>query len=287
MKKVKPVQAIDSVLILWGLFFALGPVFSPNISIEMKIFFWVSSLANFFYLVYVIRFRISWNKNIDRENDVLKQIETESPAKDNLENNLYFEVKQKVLENWIESELKAQYPEAKILKNIYCPKPDGSTSEIDIVMICKDGIFLFEAKNFSARISGNWSSDKLIATYENGKQIEILNPVIQNSYHFQHLRKLLGINPTQHAIKNIVVLGDSVKFDREEIKKTIPGYAHVCQFKGIIKAVENKRLISKDVFKESQVQSLFDTISNELSYSPERKAKHIQNIRDLETQGKE
>ena len=172
-----------------------------------------------------------------------------------------------------ETELKSLYPSAKILKNIYCPTLDGNTSEIDIIMISTDGIFLFEAKNFSARITGDWSKDKLIAIYPNGKEIEILNPVIQNSYHFQHLRKLLGIN-NQYAIKNIVVLGDSVVYNKEDLK-TVPSFASVCKFKGISRAVFLRSKYSKDIFKDTQVESLYETIKEQLSYTEDKKNKHI------------
>jgi len=176
----------------------------------------------------------------------------------------------------IESELQSLFPSAQIFKNIYCPKPDGSTSEIDILMISPDGLFLFEAKNYSARLTGNWSEEKLIAKYANGKEIEVLNPVIQNSYHFQYLKNLLGIN-SQYAIKNIVVLGDAVFYDREELK-TVPGYASVCKFKGIERAVFLRSRVSKGIFKESQVQSFAKTMKETMSCTADRKAKHDQNI---------
>ena len=133
------------------------------------------------------------------------------------------------------------------------------------MMISKDGIFLFEAKNYSAKITGNWSNDKLQAIYTNGKNVEIMNPVIQNSYHFLHLRNLLGIN-NQYAIKNIVVLGDSVIYDKEDLK-TVPSYDSVCKFNGIARVVNYRSKHSKHTFKDTQVESIYETVKQQLSFS--------------------
>lgn len=44
---------------------------------------------------------------------------------------------------------------AEFLFNLYLPKPDGGTSEVDVVMICEKGIFVFESKNYSGWIFGD------------------------------------------------------------------------------------------------------------------------------------
>ena len=278
MKKEGLIQPIDFILIFWILIFSIVAIFTPKADAQYMWIYIISGISIFSYLFYVILLRIDRNKMIERENRALIQVEAEVIEKDA---NLFFEMKQKVLENMIEAELKLLYPTAKILKNIYCPKPDGSTSEIDLIMITNDGIFLFEAKNYNARLTGNWSDEKLIAVYENQKKFEVINPVIQNSYHYQHLKKLLGIG-SPYAIKNIVVLGDSITYDKEEMK-TVPNYASVCKFNGIGRIVEIRSRLSKGLFKESQVNSLFDTIKEQLSSTTDKKAKHQQylsNIKD-------
>ena len=36
----------------------------------------------------------------------------------------------------------------RILRNVYLPKDNGETSELDVVFITQKGIFVFESKNF-------------------------------------------------------------------------------------------------------------------------------------------
>ena len=57
---------------------------------------------------------------------------------------------------------------AKFLFNVYIPKQRGGTSEIDVLMICKECIFVFESKNFSGWIFGDEKSKNWVQTLANG-----------------------------------------------------------------------------------------------------------------------
>lgn len=48
----------------------------------------------------------------------------------------------------------------KTLRNVYVPKDDGSTSEIDLLYITQKGIFVFESKNYSGWIFCDEKSPK-------------------------------------------------------------------------------------------------------------------------------
>ena len=45
--------------------------------------------------------------------------------------------------------------EGKILRNLYVPKDNGETTEIDVLFICSKGILVIESKNYSGWIFGN------------------------------------------------------------------------------------------------------------------------------------
>lgn len=44
--------------------------------------------------------------------------------------------------------------DGEILRNVYIPKDNGETSEIDVMFITQKGIFVFESKNYSGWIFG-------------------------------------------------------------------------------------------------------------------------------------
>lgn len=49
----------------------------------------------------------------------------------------------------------------RILRNIYVPKDNGETSEIDLLYITQKGIFVFESKNYSGWIFGDEKSQEM------------------------------------------------------------------------------------------------------------------------------
>ncbi len=72
---------------------------------------------------------------------------------------------------------------ARFLFNCYLPKNDGETSEIDILMIYRSGIYVFESKNFSGWIFGNESSKMWTQSLKNGRSSRkerFYNPIMQN-----------------------------------------------------------------------------------------------------------
>lgn len=46
----------------------------------------------------------------------------------------------------------------RLLANVYIPKEDGSTTEVDVVMLSEAGIYVFESKNLSGWIYGDEKS---------------------------------------------------------------------------------------------------------------------------------
>ncbi|MBN2220771.1 MAG: NERD domain-containing protein [Vallitaleaceae bacterium] len=272
MKRERIFQSIDIVILIWIILLFASAINFRNESVYM-LFSLISSGSLSFYYSYVIYLRIKWNKVVDYENKINEKIESKIGSD---EDNYYFKVKQEVLENRIEAQLRVLYPNAKIMKNALCPKMDNTTSEIDVLMVSVDGIFLFEAKNLTARITGDWNQEKLIAEYVTGNKIEIQNPVIQNSYHYQYLKKILGIN--EHSrFKNIVVLGDAVKYEIEEIKKG-PTYSSVCRVKDLSKTVKYRSDKTKNIFTEADVEAIFSTVKTYFQSTPERQEKHIDNV---------
>ena len=80
----------------------------------------------------------------------------------------------------------------KILKNVYLPKDNGETSEIDLLYITQKGIFVFESKNYSGWIFGDERSMYWTASLPNGQKSQFYNPIKQNQTHMKWLQKAVG-----------------------------------------------------------------------------------------------
>ena len=81
-------------------------------------------------------------------------------------------------------------PENQILRNVYVPTTDGKTSEIDLLVISKKGILIFECKNYAGNIYGDARRKKWIQ-YVGKKKSFFYNPFMQNRSHVKHLKKYL------------------------------------------------------------------------------------------------
>ena len=57
---------------------------------------------------------------------------------------------------------------AKFLFNVYIPKESGETTEIDVLMLCSKGLFVFESKNYSGWIFGSMNSEIWAKTFSIG-----------------------------------------------------------------------------------------------------------------------
>ena len=82
--------------------------------------------------------------------------------------------------------------EGEILRNIYLPKENGETSEVDVVYITQKGIFVIESKNYSGWIFGDEKSQKWTMSFPNGQKNQFYNPIKQNRTHVKWMRKTVG-----------------------------------------------------------------------------------------------
>ena len=81
----------------------------------------------------------------------------------------------------------------RFLFNCYVPKGDGTTTEIDVILIHNSGIFVFESKNYSGWIFGTETQKTWTQTLPSGKRSHkerFFNPIMQNKTHIKYLNTL-------------------------------------------------------------------------------------------------
>jgi hypothetical protein len=85
---------------------------------------------------------------------------------------------------------KLHVPENQILRNVYIPTENGKTSEIDILLVSKKGLFVIECKNYTGNIYGD-AKRKNWLQYAGRKKSYFYNPLRQNRTHCENLKKFL------------------------------------------------------------------------------------------------
>ena len=125
----------------------------------------------------------------------------------------------------------------KILTNVYLPKGNGETTELDLIYIHQTGIYVLELKNYSGWIFGDEGSKYWMQTLKNGQKQKFYNPIRQNDTHIKYLTRLLQIEENciksiiafseRCTIKKMVVNSKNIKvINRDDLNKTIGRFIH-------------------------------------------------------------
>jgi len=73
----------------------------------------------------------------------------------------------------------------------YIPKDDGTTLDVDVILMHPSGIYVFESKNYSGWIFGTETQKMWAQTFPNGRKEKFYNPIMQNSTHIKWLMSAL------------------------------------------------------------------------------------------------
>ena len=92
---------------------------------------------------------------------------------------------------------------AQFLFNLYIPNSKGGTTELDVVLIQKAGVYVFESKNYSGWIFGSEDQAFWTQTLPKGKKSQkerFYNPIKQNHSHIKNLRSIIGESVPVHSV---------------------------------------------------------------------------------------
>ncbi len=123
-------------------------------------------------------FKIRERKQKQREqNQILLETVTKSNRGTHSERNLVLKL------------LKSGIPAQTIFHDLYLRKPNGSFSQIDLVVVTTTGIIVFEVKDYSGWIFGKGFQEQWTQVLAFGKQkYRFYNPIMQNNKHIVELR---------------------------------------------------------------------------------------------------
>lgn len=110
---------------------------------------------------------------------------------------------------WIACEYDKRY--YKLLRNVYIPKPNGKYSEIDVLLLHETGVYVFESKNLSGTVYGDYKHPQWERYKKNGEKDFIVNPIKQNEGHINALCNYLQLNKYQLRAFNMVVFGSKAE----------------------------------------------------------------------------
>lgn len=166
---------------------------------------------------------------------------------------------------------------SKFLFNILIPKGNGETTEIDVLLICPKGLFVFESKNYSGWIFGNEAHKNWTQTLPKGRgrshKERFYNPVMQNASHIKHLQALISENTPVHSI---IVFSDRCTL--KDITLKSKDVSVINRYKVAPTIIQLYNQIQKNFYTETQIQDIYRNYPyTQLGH--ELKALHIERIK--------
>lgn len=168
--------------------------------------------------------------------------------------------------------VKAFGRDGKVLRNVYVPKGDGETSEIDVMFITQKGIFVIESKNYSGWIFGNEADRYWTVVLEGGHKNRFYNPIMQNRGHVKWLANYLADDTPLFSIVAFSV--------RCELKKVMVSSKEVRVIKRdrLYATVRDIWDSAEDVLDEAAVSGLHDRLMPLTDVDEATKAAHVADI---------
>lgn len=176
-----------------------------------------------------------------------------------------------IIGEWRVSSILKKLDEDKYLlvNDLYIPKEDGTTSQVDHVVVSDYGIFVIETKNYSGWIFGDEKGKYWIQTIYK-KKSKFLNPIIQNKGHIKALRNYLGVE--QEVFIPIIVFTTSSEFKKVNVTTPV---IYTIKLKAQMQSYQEVKLQEKDK------QAIYNKLVSIGKATREIKKQHVQNVREI------
>ena len=167
----------------------------------------------------------------------------------------------------------------RFLFNVYVPKKDGETTEVDSVLICEQGVFVFESKNFAGWIFGDEKREYWTQTLPSrGRAVKktFYNPVMQNCGHIKKLKEYLDLKE-ELPFYSVIVFTDKSEFKKVNVD---PDNAIVAHHYNVMSKVEAKIEKSKAILSREKADEIYNKLYPLTQVTEAEKQAHIKAIEE-------
>jgi uncharacterized protein YxeA len=166
----------------------------------------------------------------------------------------------------------------KFLFNILIPKKNNKTTEIDVLLICSKGLFVFECKNYSGWIFGNEAQENWTQILPKGRgrshKEYFYNPIMQNASHIMHLKNLVGKNV---PMRSLIVFSDRGVLKDITVKSNDVSVINHYSIAHDVAQICNQ--IQTDIYTEIEINDIYKKLYPYSQFDYEEKDRHIEHVR--------
>ena len=168
---------------------------------------------------------------------------------------------------------------AKLLFNLYIPKSNGETTEIDLLMICSKGIFVFESKNYSGWIFGVETQKEWYQTLAAGRsgihKESFYNPILQNMTHIKYLQQFLG---QDYPMRSIIIFSDRCTLKSIKLTSKNVNVINRCNLESTVASILEEN--TTKVLDESEILRIYKLLYPYSQASKEAKSRHVEMLQN-------
>ncbi len=160
----------------------------------------------------------------------------------------------------------------RVLNDIYLPKPDGTTTQIDHIVVSRYGVFVIETKTYKGWIFGDANSKVWTQSFRGkgrkASKFTFQNPIHQNYEHLCALENCTGI--PKDVMKPVIAFSGEATFKTERPDG-------VCYFGGVVKYIKS---FTTSIIRDDQVDEIVSSILDwQATLTKGQIAAHVDNLK--------
>ncbi len=172
----------------------------------------------------------------------------------------------------------------RYLFNLYIPKSNGETTELDVVLLHESGIYVFESKNYSGWIFGTETQQYWTQTLPAGKRRsqknQFYNPIMQNKVHIKWLQTFLADQTL--PFYSYIVFSDRCTLKNITITS---GQHHVVNRYSLLSAIRQNAVKAGIQLSPDKIDLLYEMLYPLTQVNEVQKIMHVQNIQEKYRRG--
>jgi hypothetical protein len=163
----------------------------------------------------------------------------------------------------------------KLMTNLYISKEDGTTTEIDLLMLSETGIYVFESKNYSGWIFGDEKNKNWTQSLKNKQKNQFFNPIWQNKGHISALKSVIQ-KENDNLYKSYIIFSERCTL--KKINVSSPN-VKVIKRDWLIKTIKQDIADSSKVLSIEEVNRLYLELQNCMRMDEAVKLAHVSNLK--------
>ncbi|MTI79911.1 MAG: NERD domain-containing protein [Firmicutes bacterium] len=162
----------------------------------------------------------------------------------------------------------------RIMTNLYIPKENGATTEVDLIMLSQTGIYVFESKNYSGWIFGDERNKNWTQTLPNKQKNKFFNPIWQNKGHINALKSVVGLN-NYNIFKSYIIFSERCTL--KKISVTSPNIK-VINRNQLSQTIKQDIQSSPNLLTKGEVDQLYLSLQRYTGVDDVIKKAHVDNV---------